>query len=338
LSCAGQTPEPDEENVTPASRLSQTPTYAVIGSGAIGAYYGGCLQRIGREVHFLFRSDCPHVKKNGLIIDSILGNFTLPEVNAYDDVKRMPRCDVVIVALKTTQNHLLADLLPSVVKDDGVVLVLQNGLGIEQQVAEIVGPNRVIGGLCFICSHRSGPGHIRHLDYGRVEFADYTPDGEPAGITPRMRTIGDDFERAGNPVVFNEDLVLARWKKLIWNIPFNGLSVVLNTNTTAIMADPALRVRAHDLMREVQVAAQACVGRVIEDDFIQMMLDWTKKMQPYLPSMKLDHDAGRPLEVEAIFGAPLRAADAAGCEVPLLRKIYMNLKKMGKPSGPGQKR
>lgn len=308
--------------------IPDKPTYAVIGSGAVGAFYGGCLQRFGREVHYLCHSDFDHIKRHGLRIDSFNGDFTLPKVHAYSNVNDMPRCDAVLIALKTTHNHLLPKLLPPVIKDGGVVLVLQNGLGIERQVAEVVGDERVMGGLCFLCSNKLGPGHVHHLDYGQVEFADYTPNNTPAGITPRMRTISGDFERAGNPIVLSEDLVLARWKKLIWNVPFNGLTVVLDTGTAAIMADPTTRARAHALMLEVQAAAKASVGREIEDSFIQMMLDWTEKMEPYLPSMKLDHDAGRPLEVEAIFGAPLRAAEAAGCEVPGLREVYTTLRSM----------
>ncbi len=305
------------------------PTYAVIGTGAVGAFYGGCLQKLNRTVHFLCRSDYHHVKQHGLRIDSVNGDFTLPRVNVYPDVNNMPGCDVVIVALKTTHNHLLAKLLPPLVKDEGVVLVLQNGLGIERQVAGIVGDARVMSGLCFLCSNKLGPGHIHHLDYGRVEFADYTADGSPAGITPRMRTIADDFEQAGNPVVLNEDLTLARWKKLVWNIPFNGLTVLLNTDTAAIMADPTLRAEAHALMLEVQRAAKTCASRIIEDNFVQMMLDWTDEMEPYQPSMKLDHDAGRALEVEAIFGAPLRAATEAGCDMPKLKLIYKRLIAVG---------
>ena len=208
---------------------------------------------------------------------------------------------------------------------EGVPTLVAN---LERQVAEVVGDERVMGGLCFLCSNKLGPGHVHHLDYGQVEFADYTPNDTPAGITPRMRTISGDFESAGNPIVLSEDLVLARWKKLIWNVPFNGLTVVLDTDTATIMADPAARARAHALMLEVQAAARASVDRQIEDSFIQMMLDWTEKMEPYLPSMKLDHDAGRPLEVEAIFGTPLRAAEAAGCEVPGLREVYTTLRSM----------
>jgi 2-dehydropantoate 2-reductase len=308
-----------------AKDIPDAPTYAVIGSGAVGAFYGGCLQKLGREVHYLCHSDYAHINQRGLRIDSVNGDFTLPMVHAYSNVKDMPRCDVVILSLKTTHNHLLPKLLPPALKDNGVVLILQNGLGIEHQVAEIVGDQKVMSGLCFLCSNKLGPGHIHHLDYGRVEFADYTPDGSPAGITPRMRTISRDFEQAGNPVVLNEDLALARWKKLVWNIPFNGLTVLFGTDTAKVMANPTTRDQAHALMLEVQVAAKACTGRDIEDSFVQMMLDWTQKMEPYLPSMKLDHNAGRPLEVEAIFGAPLRAAQAAGCGVPMLSDTYEKL-------------
>ena len=305
--------------------IPDEPTYAVIGSGAVGAYYGGCLQRLGRAVHFHCYRDAEHIKRHGLRIDSHTGDFVLPKAHAYADVNDMPRCDVVIVALKTTNNHHLPGLLPPVMKDNGVALVLQNGLGIESHVAGTVGHGRVMGGLCFICSHKIGPGHVHHTDYGRVEFADHTQDGKPAGITPRLRTVARDFESAGNPVVLNEDLVLARWRKLVWNVPFNGLSVVLNTDTASIMADPAMRARAHGLMREVQSAASACTGRAIDDDFVQMMMDWTDNMEPYLPSMKIDFDTGRPMEVEAIFGAPLRAARAAGCDVPGLAEVYEKL-------------
>ncbi len=305
--------------------IPNEPTYAVIGSGAVGAYYGGCLQRLGREVHYLCRSDYEHVSQHGWRIDSYKGNFVLPQAQVYRDVKDMPACDVVIVALKTTSNHLLPKLLPPMMHDNTVVLMLQNGLGIEQQVGEIVGHENVMGGLCFICSHKLGPGHVHHMDYGRVEFADHTADGSPAGITPRLRTVSQDFERAGNDVVVNEDLVQARWRKLVWNVPFNGLSVVLDTDTLSIMSDDALRQRAHGLMLEVKRAAKACAGREIEDAFIRMMLDWTAKMEPYLPSMKIDYDEGRPMEIEAIFGAPLRGAQSVGCDVPGLSEVYERL-------------
>jgi 2-dehydropantoate 2-reductase len=309
----------------------------MIGTGALGGFYGGRLARSGCDVHFLLHGDYEHVRDHGLRVDSVDGDFRLPHVNAYGAAADMPRCDVVAVALKTTANDALADILPHVVADDGVVLVLQNGLGIERQVADIVGPARVMGGLCFLCSIKAGPGHIRHLDYGYVTLGEYDAAGRPGGISRRMRTIGEDFSAAGIRVHYAEDLVLARWKKLVWNIPFNGLCVVLDTTTDRVMADQAARTLAEQLMREVAASALAADGRDIPEPFIASQLADTARMTPYSPSMLLDRRAGRPMEIEAIFGAPAAAARAAGRPAARIETMYHLLKCLDRkePSAAG---
>ncbi|GAB4154494.1 MAG: putative 2-dehydropantoate 2-reductase [Cyanobacteria bacterium J069] len=300
-------------------------TYAILGTGALGGYYGACLQKAGLEVHYLLRSDYAHVKQHGLIVETPDGDFRLPQVNAYQSVQDMPRCDVVVVALKTTQNHLLPDLLPPVVKDEGVVLVLQNGLGVEAAAAAIAGAERILGGLCFLCSNKVGPGHIRHLDYKKIAMGEYSATGAAVGITERLRRIAADFEQAGIPIELAADLVLARWKKLMWNIPFNGLSVVLNATTQEMMANPDSLALAEALMREVMQGA-AAQGRAIAPEFVQTMLVHTAEMQPYRTSMKIDYDEQRPLEVEAMYGSPLRAAQAAGVQLPQIQTLYQQLR------------
>lgn len=299
-------------------------SYAILGTGALGGFYGGRLARAGREVHFLLRSDYQHVRRHGLRIDSKEGDFTLPRVNAYASVSDMPACDVVVISLKTVYNHLLPVLLPPLLKAGGGVLVLQNGLGVEEQVAQVAGSAAIIGGMCFLCSNKLGPGHICHLDYGLITMAAYTPDGTPAGITPPMRRIAADFEEAGIPIALVEDLAAARWRKLVWNIPFNGLSVVLNATTAQIVGNPHSRALAQGLMQEVLAGAAAC-GRRIPADFIEEMLAATEQMVPYKPSMRIDYDLRRPLEVEAIFGNPLRTARQAGLTLPRLDALYRQL-------------
>ena len=296
-------------------------TYAIIGTGALGGFYGARLQRAGGNVHFLLHSDYEYVREHGLICESKDGDFTLPKVHAYRSAAEMPRCDVVCLCLKTTQNHLLPNLLPPVVKDDGAVLVMQNGLGIEDDVAKIVGFERVMGGLCFLCSNKLGPGHIRHLDYGMVSLGEFSN----LGISDRMREIAADFQQAGIPVQLAEDLAVARWQKLIWNIPYNGLSVVLNANTDALMADPHTRQLVEQIMRETVADARA-VSAPLEDEVVERMLGYTGKMKPYRTSMKIDFDEGRPMEVESIFGNPLRAAQKVGAKSPLLECLYTQLK------------
>lgn len=300
-------------------------TYAILGTGALGGFYGARLQRAGIEVHFLLHSDAEHVRHHGLRVESKEGDFDLPRVRAHGNVRDMPRCDVAVVSLKTTQNHLLPELLPPVMKPEGVALILQNGIGTEEEVAGIVGADRVMGGLCFLCSNKVGPGHIRHLDYGAIVLADYEPDHGVRGITPRMKAIGEDFELAGLPVELAEDLVLARWKKLVWNIPFNGLSVVLNVLTDELMANPCTRELAVEVMIEV-VAGAAAAERVIQPSFIEKMISDTDKMPPYRTSMHLDYERKRPMEIEAIFGNPLRIAANGGAEMPRTAMLYDQLK------------
>lgn len=302
--------------------------YAVIGTGALGGFYGSRLARAGLDVHFLLHSDFDHVCEHGLIVESVDGDFALPRVNAYRSAVDMPRCDVVLVALKATANGLLGDILPPVLAEGGVVVILQNGLGAEELAAGIVGPDRVMGGLCFLCSNKVGPGHIRHLDYGYITLAEHDPNGRPRGLTGRMRAIGLDFQAAGIRVHYAGHLALERWKKLVWNVPFNGLSVVLDATTAELMAEEHTRALAERLMREIAAAAAAVCGAGIDEDFLHRMLDQTRTMAPYRTSMKIDHDEGRAMEIEAIFGAPLRAAVAADCPVPCLEMLYRQLKFM----------
>ncbi|MBD2776838.1 putative 2-dehydropantoate 2-reductase [Iningainema tapete] len=299
-------------------------SYAILGTGALGGFYGAKLQKAGLDVHFLLNSDYEYVSKSGLVIESKDGDFTLTQVNAYNDVEKMPQCDVVVIALKTTQNHLLPHMLLPVVRDDGVVLVLQNGLAVEEEVA-FVGNVSIIGGLCFLCSNKVGAGYIRHLDYGQITLGEYANGYDPTGITQKMRQIADDLKSAGISMELAEDLLLARWKKLVWNIPYNGLSVVLNARTDELMFDVHTRQLVEQLMYEVAAGAKSC-ERIITDSFIQTMLEYTVKMKPYRTSMKIDYDERRQMEVEAIFGNPLRKALAVGVDLPRISCIYQQLK------------
>ncbi|HEY9852705.1 MAG TPA: putative 2-dehydropantoate 2-reductase [Leptolyngbyaceae cyanobacterium] len=300
-------------------------SYAIVGTGALGGFYGALLQKAGLDVHFLLRSDYQQVSQYGLVVESKDGDFTLPQVNAYADANKMPQCDVVIVALKTTQNYLLPKLLPNLVKDAGVVLVLQNGLGVEDEVATIVGDERVMGGLCFLCSNKVGAGHIHHLDYGEITLGEYFTNYQPCGVTERLRQIANDFQNANIPIKLAEDLLLARWQKLVWNIPYNGLSVVLDARTDELMENTHTRALVEQLMREVAAGAKSC-GRIIPDSLIELMLDRTLKMKPYRTSMKIDYDEKRPMEVETMFGNPLRLAQKNGIDLPRIAMIYQQLK------------
>ncbi|WP_372723027.1 2-dehydropantoate 2-reductase [Novipirellula sp.] len=334
--------------------------YAIIGAGALGGLYGAMLARQGFEVHFLLHSDFDHVREHGLKVDSIWGDMHLRDLHTHASPETMPPCDVSLIGLKTTQNHLLADLLPAPTRDGGVVLVLQNGLDVEADSAAIVGEQRVFGGCCFLCSSKVGPGHIRHIDFGKIVFGQYRPSSQSSATAAQnnstaamggSKTAGgskaadggttaaegdakavsignqicQDLNSAGVPTEFSGNLALVRWRKLMWNIPFNSLSVILNASTKQIMDDPNASVLAEAIIREVHAGAAAC-GVEIPEAFIEKTLENTRKMVPYDSSMRLDFLNKRAMEAEAILGNPLRAAKESGYEMSRVETLYHQLR------------
>lgn len=280
--------------------------YAIIGTGAIGGYYGGRLAENGNEVHFLFNSEYEFVKQNGLKIDSVNGNFIINPVNAYQSTKEMPKCDVIIIALKSTRNDILPDLLRPILHESSIVILIQNGLNLEAELATSFPNQPIAGGMAFICSSRIGQGHIFHADYGALTVGFHQHANDEV-----LQQIKSDFEQSKIPFTIANNLNESRWRKLVWNIPYNGLTVVLQTSTDKIMQHPQSRKLVTELMEEVVCGAEAC-GEHIEQEFIDKMLAMTDKMRPYSPSMKLDFDNRRPMEIRAIYTNPIMIARQNG--------------------------
>lgn len=288
--------------------------YAVIGAGALGGFYGGMLAHSGKEVQFLFHSDYTHVKKEGLRVDSVLGDFHLAEVQAFINTADMKPCDVVLVCLKTTNNDMLKALLPPLLGENTLVILIQNGLGVEEDLARGFPNLNIAGGLGFICSNKVGPGHIAHLDYGKLTIGAYQTDNDKI-----LQQVCDDLKNAGVPAEVAPDLNLARWKKLVWNIPFNGMTVVLNTTTDRLMRCDETKQLTYELMLEVVQAANYC-GVSVSENFARKMIEMTETMTPYAPSMKLDYDHRREMEIGYIYSRPVQVALQAGYE---MKKVSM---------------
>jgi 2-dehydropantoate 2-reductase len=146
---------------------------------------------------------------------------------------------------------------------------------------------------------------------------------EPGGQAA-LGAVSAAFAQAGIKVTPTPDLRRARWEKLVWNIPFNGLTVVLNTTTDRLVGHPETRRLADDLMREVQAGAHAC-GYLVSDAHRASMMEHTDQMRPYSPSMKLDYDAGRRMELETMYARPLRRAAEHGMALRKIDALYQQL-------------
>jgi len=300
------------------------PRIGIIGSGAIGGFYGLMLARAGFDVHFLLRSEYAVVREQGLKLESALHGDVQIAVQAYASAADMPPCDWLLVGAKATSNAELAPLIAKAAAADAKVVLLQNGLGVEEQLRSALPASlHLLGGLCFICVNRLSPGVIRHQALGAVNLGYHSGPADDGGAAiveegaALFRAAGVDSQAMGN-------LGQARWQKLVWNVPYNGLSVLLGASTTPLMADSDTRELIQALMAEVVQGAAAC-GHELPEGYADHLLRVTEQMPDYWPSMFHDHVGQRPLELQAIYAEPLARARAAGCSLPRMQMLYQAL-------------
>ena len=293
-----------------------------MGSGAIGLYYGARLARAGHDVRFLMRGDLATVRaSNRIVVREKEGDFEVTPVAAFGEAAEIGVVDVVLITMKATANATLATTLPPLVGPETKVVTLQNGLGNEEAVAAVIGAERAWGGLCFIGVNRTAPGEVYGVHSpGTITVGEY---GRPAGAA--CHGLADTLTAGGVPCTAIESLIAARWRKLVWNIPFNGLTVVAGgVPCDELLREARWETEARELMTEIQAAA-AADGVVIEDAFLNGNIEQTRSMA-YKPSTLIDFQEGRPLELEPIWGEPLRRAQANGVQLPRLAALYARLR------------
>jgi 2-dehydropantoate 2-reductase len=292
---------------------------AVIGAGALGLYYGALLQRAGQDVRFLLRRDYQNISRQGLKVTSPKGDFHLAQVKGSREVAELGEVDLVLVGLKTIANDRLIELVAPLMKEDTAVLTLQNGLGNEDLLATAFGPEKVLGGIAFLCSNRGEPGSVHHLGEGRIRLGEFA-----GGLSDRALAVAKMFNEAEVPCEAVADLNKARWEKLVWNIPFNGLCALTGKDVTQLLDHGPSRAEIIAIMQEVIAAAnqQELSSPIEAEPFISRMIAATEKMAHYRPSMMIDRLEGRPLELAAIYGEPLSRAARKGAAMPKVGLLH----------------
>ena len=295
----------------------------IIGAGAIGTYYGAKLAFAGNDVHFLMRGNLEEVRRDGIFVRGEGENFRVEKVSCHSSTKEIGPCDLVLIAVKSTSNLEIVDLIPALLREKTMLLTLQNGLGNEEFFAEHFGADRVLGGLCFIAITRKSRTEVDRTAHGDIVLGEFNRPAQE-----RTRELAAIFERANVRCHLRDDLALERWRKLIWNIPFNGLSIVAGgVDTRFILANEHLREGTLALMKEVIAAANKC-GYALSTDAWCKHIERTEAMGPYKPSTLVDWEEGKPLEIEAIWGEAVRRATVAGGQMPRTETLYVLLKEL----------
>lgn len=296
---------------------------AVIGSGAVGGYYGALLARAGHDVRFLMRSDYDAVKTSGLTVLSPNGDFRLNRVQCYRDPAEIGPCDWILCGLKATALDEARRLCGPCVGPDTRLFAIINGLTIEDTFAEWMAPSRVFGGMAFVGINRGEPGIVRHIAFGQVTIGNAADD--PVGNAE----LAEMLRGARVDAIIAPNLRAGRWEKLAWNVPFNGLSVAAGgVGIRTLLDAPELRSRAERVMREVIATGNRDLRErgseaVFDADVtVAALFALTESLGDYRTSMAIDFAEGRPLEVETIHGAVVRRAHVLGVPVPELDRLY----------------
>jgi 2-dehydropantoate 2-reductase len=229
--------------------------------------------------------------------------------------------DLVLVTLKTTANHTFPQLIGPLLHETTAILTLQNGLGSDQQLADLFGGHRVLAGLAFICTNRDGAGVIRHSDHGFIKLGEFE---HRRGLTDRAKVVAELFSTSKVPCTALADIRHGQWEKLVWNVPFNGLGAVMDLETDRLLASETGRGMVRGLMDEVILTAGA-IGVTLPPDTATKQIERTATMGAYVSSMQVDRRAKRPLEREAIVGRPLAVARLTGVSTPRLQLLYDQL-------------
>ena len=290
----------------------------LIGAGAVGALYASRLHKAGAKIHVVSPRYHNEITAKGIQIDSIWGDTHWQPDTTTSDITRLPNeLDYLLICTKVVADDAFYKAVSNTLHRNTTIVLIQNGIDIESRYPK----HPLISGLAFVCSSRRSPTHVQHTDYGRLVLGCY-----PTGTTPALTQLVAMFTKAGVPCVASEDIRTDRYKKLVWNAPFNPLSVIYQRDTKALLDELTSREEIITIMREVQQIAKVD-GVTISDTFLDKMIADTQAMVPYKPSMLLDAQANRPIEIEAILGNALRIAKHHNLQTPAMLRIYRALLK-----------
>ena len=300
--------------------------FAIVGSGAVGGYFGAKLARQAHAVTFIARgAHLAAIREHGLQIQSAkLGDFTV-RAPAEEDAARVGPVDVVLFTVKAYDNKDALQLLPPLMGPESVVLTLQNGVDSVDDVAAVVGESHVLGGTTYVATALESPGIIvqtgvhRSIIFGEV----FEHRGR---ITPRVQTIADALAPADIAVTPVTDGRVPIWDKFVYLAPFSGFTGAARLPIGGIWTDPHVRDMFYAGAREIAALA-AAEGVEISADRFQRLQEYMDSVPPSTrSSLLIDLEMGKRIEVEALQGAAVRRAAKHGIPMPIISTLYAVLR------------
>jgi 2-dehydropantoate 2-reductase len=296
---------------------------AIFGTGGVGGYFGGRLAQAGEEVVFFARDkNFRALQTSGLKVDSIKGDFIVRPVHASNDPVEVGVVDVVLVGVKAWQVPEAARAIRPLIGPETMVVPLQNGVEAPTQLAEELGAECVIGGLCGLISFVAEPGHICHV--GLDPFINFGELDNHA--SDRVKELHKAFvQTTGITVEIPADIQVAMWRKFLLIVSWSGIGAITRAPLGEFLGLPQTRHLLQEVMREVFSVAHAR-GIALPEEIIGNTLDFMDSLPPTgTASMQRDIMEGRRSELESQTGAVVRMGQEVGVETPINAFIYHSL-------------
>lgn len=297
---------------------------SIIGAGALGKTYGGLLALAGHEVHYLMRSEYAPIKKTGyfnLHFHDPEQILKIENPNLHQHPHELPASDVVIIAVKTTENHQLAQLLSHCLTENTIVLIMQNGIGNEEWVSQFTGSCPLVCGVSTMGATRIDALTVDITYRGDVKIAPFTSNAK-AACEELVELFSESLKPNHIRIVDNYKEI--RWHKLVWNVPFATLSIIYSQSTDSLASSQPYISIVRNIINEV-VDVAASDGVKIKNDYIEKMLLATQKVKNFYPSMYRDYVEGKAIEKEYILDNVLKIARSRDIQTPMLNLIEANL-------------
>lgn len=296
---------------------------AVVGSGAVGGYFGGRLAEAGVDVGFLARgAHLAAIREHGLRVSSADGDFVVHPARLSDDPAALGEADVVLVCVKAWQVPETAETLGPLVGPSTFLVPLQNGIEAPEQLARVFGAGRVLGGLCRLLVFLDGPGRIRH-----AAVTPYVAFGEMDGtVSARAERLRYAFLRTrGITVEIPPDIRIAMWSKFLFIAALSGVGALTRAPVGVIRSQIETRNLLEGALHEIHAVAGGS-GVALPADSVAGTMAYIDTLPPEgTASMQRDVLQGRPSELDAQTGTVVRLGEQLGIPVPVHRLIYAAL-------------
>lgn len=293
----------------------------IVGTGAVGGFFGAKLKLAGFDVSFLARGkSLEMMKKDGLTLDTLGKVYTIKDAVFTDKPEELGNLDYILFTVKSYDTKQTAEQIKSIIDKNSTVITPQNGINNDEIIADIIGKEKVIPAIAKVGVSTPRPGFIKHVSLGVIQFGEYN-----GKLTRRVKELDSIFKKARIQSVITDNIQRERWKKYIWNCTFNIITAITGLSLDKVLSDPYLKELCRNTILEIKAVAEKEGIVFDEKDVVEARIKMAEMMGSFKPSTLEDVEKGKRIELDAFTGTVIKLAKKHNLETPINLTLYVLL-------------